>query len=963
MLRLQSVCDWPENVECASAGGGDGVGGEQLPATEGPGDGGVENPGGETLDNGCPADWDEHRLLPHEYDCSLFYYCVHGNRVRGATSECCVQTEVCDWPENAGCGSGGGNTESPGAGSGEDNNVTEGPGNGSGEDNNVTEGPGNGSGEDNNVTEGPGNGSGEDNNVTEGPGNGSGEDNDVTEGPGNDSGEDDTATDIPGNGSGENPGNESGEWLENGCPADWDVHHLLPHESDCSSFYYCVHGELVARECPPGLHFNAVEQVCDWPDNAGCENGGGNTDSPGNGSEEENNVTDNPGNGSEEIPDSGSGEWLANGCPADWDVHHLLPHESDCTQFYYCVHGNLVARECPPGLHFNSVEQVCDWPENAGCDNGGGNTDSPGNGSEEENNVTDSPGNGSEEIPDSGSGEWLANGCPADWDVHHLLPHESDCTQFYYCVHGNLVARECPPGLHFNSVEQVCDWPENAGCENSGGNTDNPGTGSEEENNVTDGPSNGSEEDNDVTDNPGNGGEEDNVTESPENGSEDNNVTDSPGNGSEEIPEVGSGEWLENGCPADWNVHHLLPHESDCTQLLLHGELVARECSPGLHFNPVEQVCDWPDNAGCENGGGNTDSPGNVTEEDNDVTDSPGNGSQETPGAESAEWLENGCPADWSIHHLLPHETDCTKFYYCVRGELVERECAPGLHFNPTIQVCDWPDNAGCANGGGSNEISDSSSEENNEVTDGPASGSEENNEVTDGPASGSEENNEVTDGPASGSEENNDVTDGPGNNSEENNGVTEGPGNGSAESAEWLDNGCPADWTIHHLLPHETECTKFYYCVHGDLVLSECSGGLHFNPILQRRRGDGRPSDQAPSNGSGEDSEEGSGSGSEEETGSPQDDICANECHVAHWAHETDCDKFWKCKDGKAVLGVCSEGLHFNREEQTCDFICNVNCVRETIQATVGETGLKLFVPWDKIDDKLLSAYKLLEL
>jgi hypothetical protein len=71
-----------------------------------------------------------------------------------------------------------------------------------------------------------------------------------------------------------------------------------------------------------------------------------------------------------------------------------------------------------------------------------------------------------------------------------------------------------------------------------------------------------------------------------------------------------------------------------------------------IYINPL-QVCDWPATAGCQNGSGT---------------------------------FPNGCPADFDVHQLLPH-ADCTKFYYCVFGEKVERDCPPELHFNPTLQV------------------------------------------------------------------------------------------------------------------------------------------------------------------------------------------------------------------------------------------------------------------------------------
>lgn len=45
---------------------------------------------------------------------------------------------------------------------------------------------------------------------------------------------------------------------------------------------------------------------------------------------------------------------------------------------------------------------------------------------------------------------------------------------------------------------------------------------------------------------------------------------------------------------------------------------------------------------------------------------------------------------------LLPHDYDCTKFYKCVGDFAMEQDCPPGLHFNPRLEVCDWPWQAGC---------------------------------------------------------------------------------------------------------------------------------------------------------------------------------------------------------------------------------------------------------------------------
>ncbi|XP_025993260.1 chitin-binding domain protein cbd-1 isoform X2 [Solenopsis invicta] len=59
---------------------------------------------------------------------------------------------------------------------------------------------------------------------------------------------------------------------------------------------------------------------------------------------------------------------------------------------------------------------------------------------------------------------------------------------------------------------------------------------------------------------------------------------------------------------------------------------------------------------------------------------------------------ENPCAR--LAHHehskLLPHSTNCSLFYKCNWGVPMLFECPKELHFNPVLQVCDWPWQAGC---------------------------------------------------------------------------------------------------------------------------------------------------------------------------------------------------------------------------------------------------------------------------
>ncbi len=51
---------------------------------------------------------------------------------------------------------------------------------------------------------------------------------------------------------------------------------LLPCPEDCGKFYSCSYGVPILMHCPDGLYFNAEWEVCDWPQNVPCEDGGGN---------------------------------------------------------------------------------------------------------------------------------------------------------------------------------------------------------------------------------------------------------------------------------------------------------------------------------------------------------------------------------------------------------------------------------------------------------------------------------------------------------------------------------------------------------------------------------------------------------------------------------------------------------------------------------------------------------------
>ncbi|CAG9764295.1 unnamed protein product [Ceutorhynchus assimilis] len=45
---------------------------------------------------------------------------------------------------------------------------------------------------------------------------------------------------------------------------------------------------------------------------------------------------------------------------------------------------------------------------------------------------------------------------------------------------------------------------------------------------------------------------------------------------------------------------------------------------------------------------------------------------------------------------LHPHPTQCNLYLQCVHGVAIERPCARGTEFSPSVGVCVWPQDSGC---------------------------------------------------------------------------------------------------------------------------------------------------------------------------------------------------------------------------------------------------------------------------
>lgn len=391
-------------------------------------------------------------------------------------------------------------------------------------------------------------------------------------------------------------------YFGNGCPKDSSQ--LLPHQ-DCGRFYICFGETKLVRECPSGLHFNAELELCDLPQNVKCNM---------------NKLKRHLKFKVEEILQR-KNENPSALCASKNSEGILIPHEK-CNQFYKCSAGRPVEFSCPTNLLFNEINQMCDWPEKVDCDNRLIMADDTG--SENNNDKNDDSVVVGGDKHDPSQAPVI---CASENSDGVLVAHE-ECNRFYKCFDGHPVALNCPNKLVYNPEMEYCDWPWNVNC------------GQRE-----------IFEDNDVVDNngdnnqvgSGNVGNNADPSEAPKICAEENsdgilvahencdqfykclggkplalncpdNLFYNPEQGycdwqynvkcnNKVIPEENNdsiGNNFANQVCSGRNDDIMLPHEN-CNQFYkcVHNHKQPMYCPPGLHFNTILNVCDWPFNVDC----------------------------------------------------------------------------------------------------------------------------------------------------------------------------------------------------------------------------------------------------------------------------------------------------------------------------------------------------------------------------
>ncbi|KAG5869713.1 hypothetical protein JTB14_023900 [Gonioctena quinquepunctata] len=137
----------------------------------------------------------------------------------------------------------------------------------------------------------------------------------------------------------------------------------------------------------------------------------------------------------------------------------------------------------------------------------------------------------------------------------------------------------------------------------------------------------------------------------------------------------------------------------------------------------------------------------------------------------------------------------------------------------------------------------------------------------------------------------------------------------------------CPATGSIE--IAYSDDCSKYYQCSNGAKTLMDCPENLHFN----REMGScdyidsancEKPSTVSPTTTTTTTATPSTPAPTTKNP-APYDDCPAT--GSVEIAYPYDCSKYYQCTDGDKELRNCPEGLQFNREIGSCDYIDNANC------------------------------------
>ncbi|GFU13731.1 chondroitin proteoglycan 2 [Nephila pilipes] len=450
------------------------------------------------------------------------------------------------------------------------------------------------------------------------------------------------------------------------CPTRFG---LFPDSKNCTRFYQCSHWKEHHKKCPSNLHFNPDLQVCDWPYRAGCEVPSSTT------------ITVQSTTPSKPDFDNDT-DCICDSCE--------LPVPDDCNSYILCIDRKAIPISCGSELNFNPMTGTCDLEENVQC----------------EENVK----------------------CP---EPTGRFPYPHSCKHFMDCKDYEMTIKKCPEDMIYDVIAETCSW--SGSCENNKTSTEKPTSATYPDTTI----SNASKD----------------VPESTETATElfttQETSTSSKHNDDSSTPKLSSLETTKGETSSNsFTTTEIPPSKNNTNDYSTESSSSPKDEETTTNiFSTTNTERTKPPNTirttSSEENISTTISPltskditdpanESITSEDTTevltstvmFTSSESATSTVLPESSTVsvpETLPKSTPQNISItptHEtttksssdflcpsrfgLFPDPENCFRFYHCSQWKPHHKWCPSGLHFNPGLQVCDWPYRAGC---GGSFEI------------------------------------------------------------------------------------------------------------------------------------------------------------------------------------------------------------------------------------------------------------------
>ncbi|XP_050462451.1 uncharacterized protein LOC126857261 [Cataglyphis hispanica] len=416
---------------------------------------------------------------------------------------------------------------------------------------------------------------------------------------------------------------------------------LIAHPCLCNVYYKCEKGVKISQTCPDEMHFDYVREICDFPEKVNC------------------------------VRPIRTVDILMGSCNKCGPEGRAFQHESDCSSYYLCSNGTKILKHCMAGLYFNVTLQMCDYPTKTDCDLIPKFLTTAKFLTAHSVNLGDCPPAGSTEkvllpheckcdqyyecVNERKALRYCEDGLHFDNDRNTcshpndakcpyvcpcttekiLLPHEYNCEQYYECVNREQVLQTCPDNQHFDYINKTCKHPDEAICATSNSTTTTKTTTETTITNTTT---------TEIT-----------TTETPITTTPTTTTTENiPEKPRKTCPPAGSTEKARIGHPwvCIWYYECVngKPKFQTCNIFKLEAfDYILEEC---VVFWKAK--CRWP-----------------ISTYDILIDDYNNKCSQEG----RAFW----------------HKTDSSLYYLCVNGKKILKHCPAGLHFNVTLQMCDYP--------------------------------------------------------------------------------------------------------------------------------------------------------------------------------------------------------------------------------------------------------------------------------